>query len=301
MSQADERAVALMSFDQTRISISGSVLEELAEAAESFVPPITCSGFDRSTLPVSDSIVIEFDRIRQRVVDGSAGYAVLDGLRSIATPRWAASFFLISASIGVPREQDRHGTLIREVKDRGTRIGEGESARYSDSRYGGSLHTDGAEAPLPVPDYFTLLCVRQAPMGGEFVMAYASTVYERLLQEDEQAVEVLAQPFHFDRRGDVAVSGERTALKPVFFRENGKTCVTYLREYIEAGHRHPNAPALTPIQRRALDTLDRVLADKSLLVVGRLEPGELIVIDNKRMFHGRHTFQNGAETAQQRL
>lgn len=242
----------------------------------------------------------EIAAICGRFVDSEPGYAVLTGLRELPKPSWTDALAIVSAFIGTARSQDSSGSLVREVKDRGTLIGEGRSARYSDSRYGGSLHTDGAEVDLPVPNYITLLCVRQAPMGGDFVMVCAQAVYERLQRENPEAARILAEPFYFDRRGETGANGERTAVKPIFFHEDSRLCATYLREYIEAGHRQPGAPALTEAQRGALDMLDAKLADESLYVKGRLEPGELI-INNKRMFHGRSTFEDGHDVEQKRL
>ena len=116
-----------------------------------------------------------------------------------------------------------------------------------------------------------------------------------------EAAGVLAKPFHFDRRGDLGLNGEKTTLKPVFFRENNEICVTYLREYINAGHAYDDVPSLRSEQARALNALDDLLSDSSLRVEGYLNPGEVALVNNKRILHGRTTFEDDPESRQQRL
>ena len=86
--------------------------------------------------------------------------------------------------------------------------------------------------------------------------------------------------------------------KPIFFHTGGgDLAVTYLRPYIEAGHRRDGAPALTAVRVRALDALDRVLAEPRYLVEGKLRPGEILLVANTRILHARTTFTDvpGAE------
>ena len=218
-----------------------------------------------------------------------AGFVIFSGFDGIDEARAASVALSVSSWFGVPVPQDAAGRVVRRVEDRGARIGEGRS-RYADSRFGGSLHTDGAEAPMPVPDYFALLCVRQAPTGGALQIAHLRDLVPLL--EDDGAAPVLRRPFHFDRRGDAAPGEAPTVVKPILFPDGDREGVTYLREYVERGHDHPGVPGLTADQRRALDALDRRLADPAILTEGRLRPGEMGVFANRQVLHGRTTFED---------
>lgn len=204
----------------------------------------------------------------------------------------------LSQRLGELLPQDAEGTLVRRVRDRGTRIGEGRTARYSDSRFGGSLHTDGAERPQPVPELFALLCVRQAVTGGSLVLVHVDDIVESLPAE---ALRVLQQPFHFDRRGDQGPGEAPTTSKPVLARTNGRWTISYLREYVEAGHRHDGVPPLVSTQRKALDLLDARTMEPDLQTVIRMEPGELAVFDNRTVLHGRTTFEDTGSPDEARL
>jgi hypothetical protein len=238
--------------------------------------------------------------LQKDFLDVCPGYCVVRGLGALDRASWAPAFRLLSLLLGNLLAQDGTGLLLKEVKDRGTKVGEGVSSRFSDSRYGG-VHTDGAEVPFPLPDYFGLLCVNRALRGGSLQLLSAASVYRFLEAEHPTSLATLCQAFHFDRRGDPGPNGERTVAKPVFFRSGTSICATYLREYINIGHSYPEVPDLTGEQVAALNTLDAVLQDPRLKVTGYLEPGEAIFINNLRLFHGRTMFDDHPEPEKKRL
>jgi hypothetical protein len=237
---------------------------------------------------------------RTRVL-GSPYFAVISGIEALPEGSWREALRLLSLALGSLVEQDDRGTLVREVKDRGTRIGEGATSRYSDSRFGGSFHTDGAERPLPAPDFFALCCVRPAERGGATVLIDARGVLDHVRARAPAAARRLFEPFHFDRRG-VGADGARTVVKPVFYHRGELLCVTYLREYIDAGHDHPGVGRLDDEGRRALDCLDAAL-DGRVAVIAQLtlEPGQLLLCNNTSLLHGRTEFTDAGDPLRKRL
>lgn len=196
-----------------------------------------------------------------------------------------------SRLLGEMLPQDNEGTQVRVVRDRGTAIGEGARARYSDSRFGGNLHTDGAEAPLPAPELFTLLCTRQADVGGALELIHLRDIVAALSDQPD-VLDTLRAHFHFDRRGDQPEGESPTVRKPVIFEQGGRAAITHLRSYIEKGHAHPPVPDLSAAQLHALDTLDAVIASDEHPRTGKLRPGELALFDNLSLLHGRTEFQD---------
>jgi alpha-ketoglutarate-dependent taurine dioxygenase len=234
-------------------------------------------------------------------VIGKPYFAVIAGIESLPEGTWSEALRLLSLTLGSLVEQDERRTLVREVRDRGTRIGEGRTSRYSDSRSGGSFHTDGAELPLPAPDFFALGCVRSAAHGGATVLIDAREVLDHVRARSPAAARRLFEPYHFDRRG-MGADGARTIQKPVFYYRDEILCVTYLREYIDAGHAHPGAPALDEDSRFALDCLDGAL-DGRTAVIARLtlEPGQLLLCNNTSLLHGRTEFTDAEDPSRNRL
>ncbi len=198
-----------------------------------------------------------------------------------------------SRALGNLLPQDGAGQIVREVRYRGIGLGEGATGRYSDSRVGGNLHTDGPHRQSDPPLIFTLLCVRQSADGGALVLIDI----ERVVQElDADSFEVLQSDFLFDQRED----NSRPFARPVLLQsDSGRWQLFYLREYIELGHRHTGSEALTGAQMSALNALDRVIDRMVEEPTGhseiKLEPGQMIIVDNRRMLHGRTAFGDSEE------
>jgi alpha-ketoglutarate-dependent taurine dioxygenase len=241
----------------------------------------------RGGLPVSEADSLR--RTAEAALGRFPGYVRVHGLRILPPDQLQDGFVALSSVFGRLIEQDRDGTVVRRVEDHGTKIGEGVRARYADSRFGGSLHTDGAELPQPVPGRFALLCVRQAPVGGELNLVHISQLEPRLTPAQRER---LREPFHFDRRGDQRPAEPPTARKGILFDSGGTTGVTYLREYVELGHGHQGVPPLSSADRGALDALDAILNSEKIRLTIRMEAGEAAIFDNRRLLHGRTTFED---------
>ena len=242
---------------------------------------------------VADAARGQLAELARKHLEDGIGALVLTGLpHDLEHGRRAV--LRISELLGETLPQNREGTLVKEVRDRGTAIGEGRRSRYSDSRFGGNLHTDGAEAPLPAPDVFTLFCVRQSVRGGSLEFVHVRDL-ERELGRRPEVLDQLRRPFHFDRRGDQRPEEDRTTVKPVLFTQRNRPAITYLRSYIERGHEHPEVPALTEAQSAALDAMDAVVGSGKLTRRGKLREGELALFDNLSLLHGRTEFQDEPE------
>jgi alpha-ketoglutarate-dependent taurine dioxygenase len=216
------------------------------------------------------------------------GLAIVEGLPvggdTTSTHQVAVT---VSQCLGRLLPQDGDGALVREVRYRGKHLGEGATGRYSDSRDGGNFHTDGPHRPDTAPEWFSLLCVRQAQSGGGLILVLASQIIERL---DAATAATLQEPFLFDQREE----GTSPVWRPILEQDDdGEWRVNYLREYIELGHRHPDGIALTVVQRDALDRFDAVIAqlvEAPDRIEIKLEPGQYALIDNRRLLHGRTAF-----------
>ena len=235
-------------------------------------------------------------RLCDTQVRAGQGFAVVAGPADL-THREAKDFTLAASRIlGQVMPQDFHGEQVREVRDRGMDIETNPAARYSDTRFGGHLHTDGMHRPGHIPDLFTLYCHRPAKEGGDSVFVHVDDILARL-EHDPRVVETLSGWFHFDTR-DTSGRFPRTVRRQII--EDGAR-INYLREYVESGHSTDGVPALTAEQRAALDAADRILADPALTRRARLDRGQLMIIDNRRLVHGRTDFVDFPDPESARL
>lgn len=142
------------------------------------------------------------------------------------------------------------------------------------SRDGGApLHTD-SQALLGVPAHLqVLLCARAAAAGGETTLVDAWRLVERLERDDPALHTALFDAprtlrFYFG-----------TFTGPTVSRRRGHVFFT-----------HPPAPA----PGDAVGARVQAAVERQPRVVRRLETGEVLVVNNHRLLHGRLPFQDPA-------
>lgn len=145
-----------------------------------------------------------------------------------------------------------------------------------------ALHTDRARFPGP-PRLLGMLCVRPARHGGESVLVSGHAVHNVLLRSRPDVLPDLYREFHFGR----GPGFERTY--PVFRRGAGRLIVQYNRYWITRGQQEHGTP-LSTAQVAALDAVDEILADPRMALRVRLRRGDLLLVDNTAVLHGRTSF-----------
>ncbi|MET8968940.1 TauD/TfdA family dioxygenase [Streptomyces hydrogenans] len=149
-------------------------------------------------------------------------------------------------------------------------------------------HMDRGEGPTP-PHVLALLCVRPAADGGASLLAAGATVHNRLLADDPAALRELYGDFRFG-------SGPGfDRFRPVFRRDDGTLVVHYNRYWIDRGQDETGTPH-PPARRHALDSMDRLLADPSTVLRLPLRRGDLLLVNNDAVLHGRTPFQDTGTT-----
>lgn len=233
-------------------------------------------------------------------LDVAPGLFTLRGINedNIPKDRWMSAYRLVAHFVGEITMQDGHTLEVKTVKDRGKSLNQ-EGARYSDGKHdgGGFLHTDHAERPLPVADYFGLMYINGAPEGGKSLAASRHAIHNLLLRDHPEELKVLYGDFHFDRRGDSGPNGEKTAEKPIFsVNEDGQLVFSYFKQYIEKGHEIEKIP-FTRYQISALEVLENYIrigenpGDNPLIAHWDSHPGDMTFYSNFNP-HGRTAFKN---------
>jgi alpha-ketoglutarate-dependent taurine dioxygenase len=233
-----------------------------------------------------------------RELEEGRGFAILEAPQLAAWPQREAVgvYWLVGQLLGEQFAQNVQGTLLYDVRDTGQDVASG--ARFSVTSYESSFHTDNSFGDSVV-DYVGLLCLKTAKSGGvsQNVSGYAAV--DVLRREHPEALEVVSQPLHVDRRGGFREGESPTVLRPVIAWHEGELVLRYLRYWIEAGHEKVQQP-LTSEQRRALDVLDAVLARPNLRVEFSLKPGDMYFINNRWILHNRTSFVDYPELERRR-
>ena len=211
----------------------------------------------------------------------------------------------IGCHLGTPVYQTARGELMGEIADEGPDVGRrrgqvrdpasGEVFLSSRSRAQSTgplrWHTDRCDA-------VGLLCVQQARAGGESRLASAVTVHNVMCERRPDLARLLYQDIPRSRLGE-EIGGERCFYPlPVFAVRDGRFTSHYSRTFVEAAQKDPSAPRMTPAQWEALDMLAEVTTEVSFEMT--LRPGDLQLLNNHVIYHGRAAFEDHPEPARKR-
>ncbi|PHQ65332.1 MAG: hypothetical protein COB99_04585 [Sulfurimonas sp.] len=154
----------------------------------------------------------------------------------------------------------------------------------NEQSYAGSLvelefHTEQHFHPHS-PDYLLLYCLRSVPDANTFFV----DVEEVLKELDKKYIERLFKPIY--KTGIDHVFGNMTTergngpIKPVLYGDHNRPYFRYDQDLMVG---------VTEEAKEALDELEIVLNRVKQSIC--LEPGELLVLDNRRVVHGRSLFK----------
>jgi hypothetical protein len=234
----------------------------------------------------------------QAALETGRGFAIIQGpVRQRYSPEEMTVFYwLIGQLLGRPIEQNVQGTLLYDVRDTGQDVRHG--ARFSVTNAESSFHTDNSFGS-GAADYVGLLCLQSAKNGGLSQVVSGYTVHNELLARHHDALVMLYQPWHIDRRGGVRPGEGPTVQYPVLAWDGYGLMYRYLRYWIESGNDKIGQP-LCSAQRNALDALDEVANDPALRVEFALQPGDMFFINNRWILHNRTAFEDHPEPEQRR-
>jgi len=151
-------------------------------------------------------------------------------------------------------------------------------------------HTDNPYRD-PVPQLQLLHCLEQAAEGGESIVVDGFHAAERLRRESPEDFEVLtrhAVPFRYVEEGQVDLQAKAPLI------EMDSEGELYAVRYNNRSAAPLDLPEETVIPYyRAYRRFGRLLHDPQAAAGFRLGPGDLFIVDNRRVLHGRRGFGNG--------
>jgi hypothetical protein len=217
-------------------------------------------------------------------------------------------YFGLGVNIGTPVYQNRHGELMRFIRDEGADVGKQygqiERVRMADgkpflSSYARTLTNGALRFHTDRADVVGLLCVRQARRGGVSTICSSVTVMNEMLRRRPDLARVLFEPYYRSRHGEESETADDVYALPVFGVRDGCFTSHFSLTYIEAAQTVDGIPKLTDAQKEALDLL-LVLA-KELAFEMNLEPGDIQFINSHVTYHGRTPFEDDKAAGRDRL
>jgi hypothetical protein len=239
-------------------------------------------------------------RVREALESGP-GVALVRGLDVARFGQDGARLFYLTLCGEFGDTLESYGKLY-DVVDRGVSY-TSQRVPVSQTRESTGFHTDSS-ALGTMPDVVGLLCLRSAMWGGHSQVVSAAKVHERLLATKPELLSRLYE----DYVRDIVTPGTedtRAALIanriPIYSAGRFWKGLTfrYMRYWIETGQEKAGQP-LGPEQVRALDALDGLLADPALAVEFDLHEGDIFLVNNHLIAHGRTEYEDADGSTRRR-
>ena len=216
-------------------------------------------------------------------------------LRGLPVKAWGlelsqAAYLGLGLAMGSLGSQNAAGDLLGHIRDTGEDPNDPSVRRYK-TRREQPFHTDGA-------DVIGLMCLQGAKAGGESRIVSSISVFNHILETRPDLVPLLFEPFYFDRNEEQAEGEDPAFPLPLAFYDGEQLRLFYVGWYIRDAQRHEQVPRLTPEQTELLDLIDATAEALSLDM--EFEPGDIQLLKNSTMFHGRAAFEDWDEPERKR-
>ncbi len=221
-----------------------------------------------------------------RRLAGEPGFVMLTGFPVTERPELTeAAYLLLGTLLGQPILQTQDGNLLARVED------------APDIKVPGAQGVVRSEAlPFHIDrctDLIGLLCVRSAQTGALSSVVSSRAIHNALLARHPDLLSVLYQPvpIHVPPMRDC--DGDRPphwCEVPIYSQIDGHFAAYYSRVVVDLAQQFPDAPPLMRLPA-ALDAVDELIAELGLSLEFSLEAGDLELINNLSVLHGRTAYQ----------
>lgn len=227
-----------------------------------------------------------------RELETGRGMIMLRGLPLSYSPDDLRTVYWgIGAHLGTAVSQNQTGELLGLVKDFGGPI-------VNTKRRGGKtalmleFHSDRC-------DVVGLLCVRNAMSGGASRIVSAAAIHNEILRRRPDLIDEFYSDWEHSWQGEEPPGCGRTDSRPIFGFRDGYFTGLFSPAYIKFAQEFPDVPRHTPRQKEALQLYGRLANELSLDM--HFEPGDIQLLNNHLMYHGRTEFVDYPEEGRKRL
>ena len=241
-----------------------------------------------------------FDKLKIDVLNKDQKYVILKKLGK--NKKDLSEKMLAIGKISNLVAQNYKKDLIVEVKPKidlinkiGNRKKIKKTLRYHQTNLGGSIHTDGPQLNTP-PKYILMGCVNNSKRGGLSIILDSKKIYDAV-RKNKKFKNLLYKKFYFERRG---FTGKKILLKKIFTVDKKNFIFRYLRDYIDSAYNIVKKE-ISPKKLELLNFIDNLMYNKKFHVKYKLLKGDVIILNNYRLAHGRTNFAINQKNTQRNL
>lgn len=251
--------------------------------------------FGRADFPLP-TLGPRLESILAEAADGR-GFAVMRGLPldRYDRPTIEAIYWGMATHWGNLISQNAKGDLIAEVTDKGSDYTGGVNDR-------GYISRDRLQPHVDTSDVTCLLCLYPARTGGHSSVVSSLSIYNTIMTERPDLLDMLHRGFHHDLRGEGPTRrlDEVTHNRiPVYSWHEGLLSCCFNAKIMRSAHAKMGQP-LSPAEDAALEYIMDVAERPELRFDLFLERGDIQLINNYVLFHWRTAFEDFPEPERKR-
>ncbi len=231
-------------------------------------------------------------------VEHGRGFVILRGLPADQYTRdeiyivtWA-----VGKILGEPLSQNARGDFIGEVTDVGSDYENDMNARGYLSRAELPWHCDYA-------DCSGLICVNRAKSGGGLLLASSMTVYNTILAEHPEYIDILNRGFPWDLRGE-GVTGTLEEVTnhdiPVYSYYKGRLSCSFNGRRIKSA-RPKIGTELSAVELAAIESMYEIASREENQLYLNIQAGDIQLLNNHMIFHARSKYVDHKDPTKKRL
>ncbi len=234
---------------------------------------------------------------RERL-DHGPGLVILDRLPLERMSRAEAIdlYWILASMLEPPVAQEWKGTVIYDVRHDGRAYG--EDTRGALTPVGLEMHTDSSMGEAP-PNYLGLLTLATARTGGMSIVSSARAAHNHFLQHQPALLRRLYEVFYRDHQEYQAADAAATNVRPVFARDERGLRTRFNARHITRGY-EKTGRGLDAAGAEAVRLMDAFLGDPANRLDLWLEPGQIQLLNNRVIVHGRSAYEDHTEPERRR-
>jgi hypothetical protein len=229
--------------------------------------------------------------VRRELMDGRGIVMMQDfPLDRFDREEMAIAYIGLGSWLGQTMSQNKLGHILGHVKDLGGDYDDPHTRGYM-TRAEMRFHTDAC-------DYVGLLCLQASKSGGASRIASSVTVYNRMLADRPDLVQVLTEDFYRSRSGEISPGDLPYFKQPIFSFTDGYFSATGVGAVIDKAQQLPGVPKFTTAQKEAVEVYRQTVEDCALDIDFRR--GDIQFLNNFVMLHTRREYEDWPEDHRKR-
>jgi hypothetical protein len=292
-SSANWTGPELMARDDWKYTLTAEEIAEIDGAFRAF----QASGHSLVGMRREDFPLYRFPKVVEKALsyleDGPGIYMV----RGFPVERYNTNelriiYWGLGKYLGTAVSQSSEGDVIGDVRDMGIPKDSPRHRGYKTNR-GERFHCDSC-------DVAALFVLRAAMKGGVSLAASSIAIHNEIGRSRPDLLEVLYQPFIWSMQQQERPGEAPYYPQPIFTMHDGHFACRYVQGHIHSAQRFPEVPRLTDAQKEAIDLINELVAKPEFSCATNFQPGDLQLVNNHVLLHGRTTFHDYPEVEKRR-